>query len=289
LFSGCSGLTSVTLPSAATAIGISSFYKCSSLQIINIPVTLKTIGVNAFSDCTSLTNVSIPSTVTTIGNYAFTNCSASLVVDNANTKYSSQNGILFNLDKSTIIQCPITISGDYSIPETVKAIGAYSFYNCSKLTSVYIPVSVPSTGFGDGAFFNCSGLTSIFVPSRTPADLSNSLDVFYNVDKANCILNVPIGTKLAYQAANQWSEFSKIVEVATGVDSPLKNTFTVASVNGQLIISGLEVGKTIEIYNLQGVLVKSQVSTSDSESVNLPTKGIYIVRIGKMTEKILNN
>lgn len=74
LFSGCSRITSVTLPSSIESIGDGAFLGVSRLQSITIPSGLKSIGVAAFSGCGQLTAIEIPSGVTSIGSYAFASC-----------------------------------------------------------------------------------------------------------------------------------------------------------------------------------------------------------------------
>ena len=73
-FSGCSSLTSVTIPSSVTSIGYSVFSGCSSLTSVTIPDSVTSIGKYAFSGCSSLTSVTIPSSVTSIGVEAFSGC-----------------------------------------------------------------------------------------------------------------------------------------------------------------------------------------------------------------------
>ena len=70
-FSGCSGLTSVTIPNSVTSIGESAFQYCSSLTSITIPNSVTSIGNSAFWSCRSLTSVTIPNSVTSIEAYAF--------------------------------------------------------------------------------------------------------------------------------------------------------------------------------------------------------------------------
>ena len=72
-FSGCSGLTSVTIPNSVTTIG-GAFYDCSGLTSITIPYSVTTIGGGAFSGCSGLTSVTIPNSVTSIGEVAFDGC-----------------------------------------------------------------------------------------------------------------------------------------------------------------------------------------------------------------------
>ena len=49
-FSGCSGLTSITIPNSATSIGEEAFNGCSGLTSITIPQNVAYIGSDAFKD-----------------------------------------------------------------------------------------------------------------------------------------------------------------------------------------------------------------------------------------------
>ena len=56
-FSGCSGLTSVTIPDSVTSIREYAFINCSGLTSVTIPDSVTSIGNEAFNGCHSLTNV----------------------------------------------------------------------------------------------------------------------------------------------------------------------------------------------------------------------------------------
>ena len=56
-FSGCSGLTSVTIPNSVTTIGGNAFSGCKGLTNIIIPNSITSIEYNAFEGCTGLTRV----------------------------------------------------------------------------------------------------------------------------------------------------------------------------------------------------------------------------------------
>lgn len=80
VFSGCSGLTSVTIPNSVTSIGNNAFRNCSGLTSVTIGNGVTSIGNNAFYNCKGLTSVIIGNGVTSIGGFAFDGCSKLLEV-----------------------------------------------------------------------------------------------------------------------------------------------------------------------------------------------------------------
>jgi len=104
--------------------------------------------------------------VLSIGNNVFWNCFylTTIEVDTDNPEYASENGVLFNKTKTTLIKYPQGITDNfYSIPSSVTTIGNNAFSDCTFLTSVTISNSV--TTVGNQAFQNCTGLTSLNIPN----------------------------------------------------------------------------------------------------------------------------
>ena len=164
-FKGCTSLTSVTIPDSVTSISIYTFYSCTSLTSVTIPDSVTSIGVWAFCDCISLTSVTIPDSVTSIGDGAFASCTSltGIWVAEGSSHYASDAfGVLFNKDKTILVQCPGAFSGSYAIPDSVTIIFWYAFDGCTSLKSVTIPDSVTSIGWY--AFEDCTSLTSVTIP-----------------------------------------------------------------------------------------------------------------------------
>ena len=122
-FSGCSSLTSLTLPSSVTSIGGHAFEKCSGLTSLTLPSSVTSIGEFAFRYCSGLTSLTIPSGVTTIDYYAFADC----------------RGLT-----------------SLTLPSSVTSIGDYAFAWCSGLTSLTLPSSVTEIDWS--TFERCNNL-----------------------------------------------------------------------------------------------------------------------------------
>lgn len=74
--SGCSKLTSITIPNTVTSVGTSVLMDCSALKNVTIGSGLKTIGNFMFIRCKALEEIVIPNTVTSMGYEVFEDCSA---------------------------------------------------------------------------------------------------------------------------------------------------------------------------------------------------------------------
>jgi len=161
-FYNCRNLTSVTLPDGLETIDTYSFCQ-TGLTSITIPDSVKNINAIAFQACNKLEMITIPSAVTFISESAFSNCQNLMAINVAdnNEHFSSVAGVLFDIDKKTLLTCPRGLTGKYIIPDGTENIGKMAFCY-GQLTSVTIPNSVKS--IGDNAFYYGNYLTSVTIP-----------------------------------------------------------------------------------------------------------------------------
>lgn len=144
-FDACQNLTGITFPSSLEIIGDLAFYCCNSLTVLDFPASVISIGEQAL-DCGKLTEIRVAA---------------------ANPAYSSQEGVLFDKTKETLIRYPEAINGPYIIPNSVKKIAKLAFSFCKGLTDITIPEGV--IRIDNLAFGNCEGLTSITIPASVNA------------------------------------------------------------------------------------------------------------------------
>ena len=171
-FEGCSGLTSITIPSSVTSLSESCFSGCSGLTSITIPSSITSLGESCFSGCSGLTSITIPSSITSLGESCFSGCRGltSITIPSSVT----------SLGASCFWDCRGLTS--ITIPSSVTSLGENCFAYCTSLTSITIPSSVIS--FSWGCFYGCSGLETVYFKGKK----CNSNYAYLKIPKISIIM-----------------------------------------------------------------------------------------------------
>ena len=167
-FESCQALASLVLPEGVRTIGDFAFSRCATLASINIPDGVVSLGEAAFSRCPSLTTLYLPASLTTIGEDAFYLATGLEAIDVSwsNPSYSSQDGVVFDKERSTVLICPCGKKGEYAVPFGVTSIDERAFWHCAALEAIFLPrtmVRIEVTAFAE-----CSSLVRVEVEEGNP-------------------------------------------------------------------------------------------------------------------------
>lgn len=275
---------------------------------ISFEDNLKYIDPAAMNNCSQLTGeLTFSSSLEWIGAYAFFNCSgiSGFRIDASNNTFSSDEGVLFNKTMDTLWICPLSKNGTYTVPETVNYIGISAFDGCSSLSQVVLPnslqqidnyafeyctgltsISLPPSidSIGNGSFYNCTGLKTINASMIYPPIIDYY--AFELVNKSTCALNIPKNTLSRYAEAPYWRDFTTINQylVNTGTHNLQSQEYRI--LNNRLYLN-TKPNSSIRIYSLQGNLLVNQRSQTENTSISMPYKGVFILEINGLAEKII--
>lgn len=178
-FANCTGLESFAIPASMTRIGYEAFRNCTGLATITFAANGKTLAFdeNVFFNCTALTRVDLPANVSKIPGI-FGGCTSLLEVNVAadSQYFTSEEGVVFNKDKTEVLFFPQGKTGNYNLPGTVKTIANGVFANVSGLNKLTISATV--TTIGENAFRNCDINEIVFGRGRPEGGLTIERSAF---------------------------------------------------------------------------------------------------------------
>ena len=319
-FSGCTGLTSITIPNSVTSIGSEVFCFCRGLTSVTIGNSVTSIGDGAFADCSSLTSIEIPNSVTSIGYRAFSGCNNLTSIEIPNSVTSIGSGAFDSCNLSEVIS---KIENPFKI--SIYTFSDNTFYNAT----LYVPAGTidkykstngwkrfafieegnggggtpsgpskcekPTIGYQNGKLTFSSateGVTFQSTISDTDIKSYNSSEIQLGVT-----YNISVyATKSGYENSETatatlcWIDVDPATEgITNGVANVPAHAVLIQSNGGVLTIQGINDGTTVNVYSINGTQAGSAVSSNGSAMVssNLQPGSIAIVKIGEKSVKVI--
>ena len=194
-----------------TAIAPGGFAYCDQVTEVVLPDTLETIGAGAFF-YTGISTIYIPASVTSIQvdstcYYPPTFACPLLpefVVDENNPNYTTVDGVLFNKEKTTLIQYPAgKVADSYTIPDGVAKISAGAFVGTGVAGQInHFDVTFPdSVTQIEGTSFTYSVLTSVSLPAGLKAVFSD--EYFDSSPYPSAFSQCPLLTNIAIRGDSE--------------------------------------------------------------------------------------
>lgn len=296
----CENITDITIPSSVTSIESHAFYSCKNLKSMTIPNSVTEIGMSAFGACDTLKNISVPASVESIGDSAFGNCYRleAIDVNSQNASFASENGVLYNKDKTLLISYPVNKSDtSFVVPEGVQTIGKYAFYNNRKLQNIVLSDGV--TRILNNAFEHTFSLADVTIPktlvrvdSDAFKDCMNMANVHISDIAAWCSVTYGSGQSNPLTRAEDLyigNELAGDVVIPAGVESIADYAFTGTSITSVTFPESLnKIGKSAfsSCYNLKNVVIPEGITTIPTnafqycqlEGVTIPKSVTHIER-----------
>lgn len=221
-------LQSVTIEDGVLDIKMGAFHNCRYLRSVKLPATLKSVGSYAFWKSLSLSTIYIPASLTDLSAKAFSEGGMiAYEVSPDNPVYSSEDGILFNKDKTELLHFPAKKQVEsFSIPEKVEKIGKfafesnqlnevifhdkllsiddYAFFLCEKLAKADVPNSVEFVG--ESAFSRCYNLKEAHLPEKLTAISPGLFEYGYKLEKVNIPSTVTSIGKSAFRYCRKMND-----------------------------------------------------------------------------------
>lgn len=307
-FYNCDSFDTVVIPNSVKTIEYCAFDSCANLTDVILGSGLTSIGEMAFYNCKNVVEIIIPDNVTDIGEDAFKNVVSVRYSDNMTATGSpwgakvvngvyDDNFMYSDSSKTEIIRCinnnsekiiipdgveiigeeaftKLNLTGVY-IPNSVKTIDHYAFYECENLVSVDIPDSVIE--LGEGVFSDCINLKSVIIGKGITEIPYGAFDYCYNLSR------VTIGNNVTTIGENSFYDCRKLksVVIPDSVVSIESSAFSGCTSLSKLIIgNGV---KTIDNFAFSGCMTLKELSVPD----NVETIGYgaftYCVNLKKVT------
>ena len=291
-FEGCTGLTSITIPSSVTSLGGNCFEDCSGLTSITIPSSVTSLGDFCFQGCSGLISITIPSSVTSLGGNCFLNCQK-LETVYFEGKYCNSHYAGLKIPTTSIIKVPTEYLQGYkdAFGPNYKYIYAWNPGEAGEDNKPVTQCSTPSISYESGKLmFACETAGAKYHYTITDTDIKSdalsengevSLSAAYNIS--------------VYATADGYKASDKAEATLYWIDANLDNSTNINMVktrgvvasahDGIITLSGLDNGEVVKFYAADGKYLGSSVAANGSASYAV-NESLVIAKVGKDSMKI---
>ena len=290
-FSYCSGLTSITIPSSVTSLGYECFYGCSGLTSVTIPSSVTSLGSACFANCSGLTSVTIPSSVTSLDFDCFKDCSGleTIYFKGKVPKYTS----LSYIPTTTIIKVPTEYLQDYknAFGSSYKYIYAWNPDGSGDDTKPVTPCATPAISYASGELkFTSETAGAEYHYTITDADMASnaynkegkvSLSAAYNISVYATADGYTASDKA--EATLYWINAN--LDTGTNINMVKTRGVVASAHDGIITLSGLDNGEVVKFFAADGKYLGSTVVANGAASYAV-SESLVIAKVGKDSIKI---
>ena len=291
-FEGCSGLTSVSIPSSVTSLGRSCFWNCSGLTSVSIPSSVTSLGDDCFSGCSGLTSITIPSSVTYVGSDCFIGC------DNIETvyfkgKYCNSSYTDLHIPKTSIIKVPTEYLQDYkdAFGFSYKYIYAWNPSESGDDTKPVTPCATPSISYESGKLkFACETAGAKYHYTISDKDmatdaLSEDGNVFLSAAYDISVYATADGYKASDKTEATLYWINANLDNGTNINQVRTRGVVASAHDGIISLSGLDDGEVVKFFAADGKYLGSTVAANGAASYAV-SESLVIAKVGKDSIKI---
>ena len=291
-FEGCTGLTSITIPSSVTSLGDYCFPGCSGLTSITIPSSVTSLGDGCFQDCSGLTSITIPSSVTSLGGNCFLNCQK-LETVYFEGKYCNSHYAGLKIPTTSIIKVPTEYLQGYkdAFGPNYKYIYAWNPGEAGEDNKPVTQCSTPSISYESGKLmFACETTGAKYHYTITDTDIKSdalsengevSLSAAYNIS----VYATADGYKASDKAEATLYWIDANLDTGTNINMVKTRGVVASAHDGIITLSGLDNGEVVKFYAADGKYLGSSVAANGSASFAV-NESLVIAKVGKDSIKI---
>lgn len=275
-----------------TSLGASCFEGCSGLTSITIPSSVTSLGENCFAYCTSLTSITIPSSIISFSWGCFYGCSGLETVYFKGKKCNSNYAYL-KIPTISIIMVPTEYLQGYkdAFGPDYKYIYAWNPDETGDDNKPVTQCSTPSISYESGELkFASETAGAEYHYTITDADMASdayskegkvTLSAAYNIS----VYATADGYKASDKAEATLYWVNANLDTGTNINMVKTRGIVASAHDGIITLSGLDNGEVVKFYATDGKYLGSSVAANGAASYAV-NESLVIAKVGKDSIKI---